>query len=201
MSGRRSEKGSIKIYVWARDKGSCQKCGAEGSDVHHIIPLGQGGSDTPKNCILLCWLCHIFVPEFTTFKKFIRYIKTGQNPLQDASIKGIRLYQMFNHWSKTEYNKEENKKIINFLSVSLWKFNICIEFSAQFHWLNGEPSEIEEQLRKLDLTEKCVFLFNQRVLPNGKKVTLRNIGTYIGIDHKTVSSHLQKSKGIIVEAI
>lgn len=58
--------------VW-RDNITCQDCGKfmayqnehgvfipvdRGAEVHHIIPVGMGGSDAPDNLITLCHDCH-----------------------------------------------------------------------------------------------------------------------------------------------
>lgn len=53
---------NYKDVVHERD-GVCQHCGTKGSSknkltVHHIKPKCHGGSNTPQNCILLCWNCH-----------------------------------------------------------------------------------------------------------------------------------------------
>jgi 5-methylcytosine-specific restriction endonuclease McrA len=51
-----------KEVVRNRDK-VCQICRTSGSKdnpltVHHIVYKRLGGSNTPENCILLCWNCH-----------------------------------------------------------------------------------------------------------------------------------------------
>ena len=50
--------------VFARDSGKCQgyiggiKCSRKGSEVHHIIPLSRGGTNSVMNLITLCRNCH-----------------------------------------------------------------------------------------------------------------------------------------------
>ena len=56
-----------KELVRNRDK-VCQICGTVGSKdnpltVHHIVYKRLGGSNTPENCILLCWNCHKKIHE------------------------------------------------------------------------------------------------------------------------------------------
>lgn len=46
-----------------RDNHTCQGCGKDGDDaeslqVHHIVPLGAGGSNVKSNLITLCNECH-----------------------------------------------------------------------------------------------------------------------------------------------
>lgn len=37
---------------------TCQICGGEGIDAHHLIPVEQGGSDEQDNLICVCRSCH-----------------------------------------------------------------------------------------------------------------------------------------------
>ena len=53
----------LRRAVLDRDDQTCQGCGAHVSDdvehhVHHIVPLGCGGTNTLRNLITLCEECH-----------------------------------------------------------------------------------------------------------------------------------------------
>lgn len=51
----------IARAVRKRDNHTCQGCGDEDPDelhVHHIVPLGAGGSNAKSNLITLCDECH-----------------------------------------------------------------------------------------------------------------------------------------------
>lgn len=56
----------IRKKVFKRDGGKCRDripstgavCGKPGREVHHIIPLGRGGTTTMGNLITLCDDCH-----------------------------------------------------------------------------------------------------------------------------------------------
>lgn len=53
----------IRERIFQRDKGLCQEClrhgvYVPGTDVDHIIPKSQGGTDDPSNLQLLCPACH-----------------------------------------------------------------------------------------------------------------------------------------------
>jgi 5-methylcytosine-specific restriction endonuclease McrA len=54
----------IRKQVFDRDGGICRSvnggriCGKPGVDVHHIVPLGRGGTTTKGNLITLCKDCH-----------------------------------------------------------------------------------------------------------------------------------------------
>ena len=49
----------IRAAILRRDKYTCQDCGG-GSvlEVHHIVPVREGGSDHPDNLTTLCVDCH-----------------------------------------------------------------------------------------------------------------------------------------------
>lgn len=39
--------------------GRCANCGAvDGLEIHHIVPLSKGGTNTKTNIVTLCWKCH-----------------------------------------------------------------------------------------------------------------------------------------------
>ena len=57
------------VVAWVRKNaaGYCEACGAQGYEtdvgaffleVHHLIPLSEGGSDTPRNAVAVCETCH-----------------------------------------------------------------------------------------------------------------------------------------------
>ena len=54
----------IRDKVWKRDSGKCRGlingafCLKPGTEVHHIIPLSNGGTTTMANLITLCQGCH-----------------------------------------------------------------------------------------------------------------------------------------------
>ena len=39
----------------------CQRCNAPATDVHHILPVRQGGTHDPSNLISLCASCHMSI--------------------------------------------------------------------------------------------------------------------------------------------
>lgn len=59
-----------KQVAMERTKGRCSMCGAQvaeqvqgrwmarGGEVHHVIPLRDGGTDDPSNLTLMCLSCH-----------------------------------------------------------------------------------------------------------------------------------------------
>lgn len=58
---------SIKHEVLERDRYACQRCGrvhcdlrsySETIEVHHIVPVSEGGTSEPANLICLCTRCH-----------------------------------------------------------------------------------------------------------------------------------------------
>ena len=59
---------ALRTYVVQRAKGLCQLCGCEAPfkdkdgdpylEIHHVIPLRDGGTDSAENLIALCPNCH-----------------------------------------------------------------------------------------------------------------------------------------------
>jgi 5-methylcytosine-specific restriction endonuclease McrA len=51
----------VRIKVWRRDNGKCVKCGTrQNLEFDHIIPVLNGGSNSPRNIELLCENCNRF---------------------------------------------------------------------------------------------------------------------------------------------
>jgi hypothetical protein len=50
----------VKLVVWARDGGSCRRCGSK-HDLHfdHIIPVAKGGGNMEANIQILCQTCNL----------------------------------------------------------------------------------------------------------------------------------------------
>ena len=50
----------VKMVVWARDGGTCVRCGSK-QNLHfdHIIPVVKGGASSAENIQLLCQLCNL----------------------------------------------------------------------------------------------------------------------------------------------
>lgn len=59
---------AVVAYILQESKGSCEACfqsapfisdaGKPFLEVHHIVPLSDGGPDIPENCVALCPNCH-----------------------------------------------------------------------------------------------------------------------------------------------
>jgi hypothetical protein len=49
----------VRVFVWERDGGCCQRCGAnEDLQFDHIVPVSKGGSNEANNVELLCSACN-----------------------------------------------------------------------------------------------------------------------------------------------
>lgn len=49
----------VKHYIWTRDEGQCQNCGARTElQFDHIIPLAMNGSNNAENLQILCGPCN-----------------------------------------------------------------------------------------------------------------------------------------------
>ena len=49
---------AIRAIVLQRDGFQCQQCGGIGTEVDHIHPVSEGGTDHPGNLRALCHACH-----------------------------------------------------------------------------------------------------------------------------------------------
>lgn len=50
---------NVRRAVWRRDQGKCARCGSrELIEYDHIIPVAEGGGNTPRNIELLCQRCN-----------------------------------------------------------------------------------------------------------------------------------------------
>ena len=58
QNGRMKDYKSVEEYVIARQGGRCACCGKPIDDIHHIVPVSEGGSDGPENRLGLCRECH-----------------------------------------------------------------------------------------------------------------------------------------------
>lgn len=48
----------LRARILSRDGGRCRTCGAIATQVDHIIPAHQGGTDHPTNLASICVPCH-----------------------------------------------------------------------------------------------------------------------------------------------
>lgn len=62
---RRRLPSKLRLYVLYRDHFICRDCGATYGEtggkfeVHHVLPVSEGGKDSPENLITLCAECHL----------------------------------------------------------------------------------------------------------------------------------------------
>lgn len=60
---RRGKRGGANYYreLFVLERGGvCQKCGGDDElNLHHVLPITQGGQHTPQNVLVLCRPCHL----------------------------------------------------------------------------------------------------------------------------------------------
>ena len=63
------------VSSMSQEKISCDSCGADANDVHHLSRRGSGGSrkkDTPHNLVALCRNCHIMCESFKEYNEKVK---------------------------------------------------------------------------------------------------------------------------------
>ncbi|MCJ7426681.1 MAG: HNH endonuclease [Dehalococcoidales bacterium] len=76
----------IRLEIRKRDRFACQICGAQKGQnlalaVHHMRPVGHGGSSKPDNLILLCAKCHNWEHRLLRLGMKAEYTRAGIPPL------------------------------------------------------------------------------------------------------------------------
>lgn len=92
---------------------SCECCGRQSTDIHHINPRGMGGSkekDTIDNLMALCRECHIKYGDKKEYKEYLQ----GIHDKLIAPIKnmGIHYKALETQGTRKTRNKMENKRFI-----------------------------------------------------------------------------------------
>src|SRR4029079_10837834 len=83
--GRREE-------VWLRDAGLCQRCGGEGTDVHHRMRRRDGGH-SEWNLVLLCRPCHAWAHAHPDKAREYGYIISAYMEIEEARLVPLTNWQ------------------------------------------------------------------------------------------------------------
>lgn len=117
---------TIYKEIYKRDMGVCQCCGFHADEIHHIVPLVLGGTDTIDNMVCICNLDHYHAPN--TKEEFIEYQKHGGIKLDVIMGRAINNYyahpELHNEITLSECI-EISRKLINTLREIDVQF--CIE--------------------------------------------------------------------------
>ena len=102
-----------RTAILIRDQYMCQKCKLEDKtaknlEVHHIKPLGYGGSNSNENLITLCILCHKYAPN--NYSKFEKYKESECDGQLTTLLKVVKDFRDNNKglWEKVIKEHEEN---------------------------------------------------------------------------------------------
>ena len=89
----------LRWHVLERDSYACIFCDARASDLHHVIPRSQGGTNYPDNLISVC-RCHHMVLHGNT----IPGIDWTREELQQAAVEYVCDYyaDTWRGWSGKE---------------------------------------------------------------------------------------------------
>ena len=70
----------IRNIILKRDEHICQRCGDNGNEVNHIIPVTEGGTDDLENLETLCASCHQPETVAQTTRAVRRHAAWGRHP-------------------------------------------------------------------------------------------------------------------------
>lgn len=154
----------VRRTVESRDNGECQCCGFGHGEsdfmgifnVHHMVAVQYGGSDSKLNLILLCQNCHKLVhdyemgrfnPEQSTFDRLdqVKKIVVIGNILRQQRIKAITTIRQ----KDAATGRQLDKGVIS-IGKALKKLNI--DLKGEQDYLNGSPyDEFIHATKKLEV--------------------------------------------------
>lgn len=81
----------LRMSILDRDTYSCNMCGHQSHElgkmqVHHIVPVSHGGSDSESNLVTLCKPCHMYVHN-SGWEKYVSSFKTNNKKMGTSSSK------------------------------------------------------------------------------------------------------------------
>ncbi len=114
---------SVKDYVRKRDGYSCRACKDKKfiTEVHHIIPRREGGSDRPGNQITLCQKCHKKADNGSITRSVLtKLVKNSSTVnLKQAGVLNSCMKAMFRHFEK--YHPTQNT--FGYITKTIRQFN------------------------------------------------------------------------------
>lgn len=74
---------ALRDLVWERDKGICQVClriiDPSDYELGHLNDRCEGGTDTPDNVMVMCWVCNHFKPFHATAEEARAWLSEAQS--------------------------------------------------------------------------------------------------------------------------
>lgn len=118
----------LKARVFSRDGYKCAKCRTTRSlEIHHIIPLYYGGTNTETNLITLCSLCHRFVPDAPI--GLLKYMSDPNKPPIDLAMNvAEQAFVSALTLSRDDYEVARNDP------VEFWKARYQTKIQAALTW-------------------------------------------------------------------
>ena len=89
----------IRNFIGERDNYTCQVCKSELLDnwhTGHIIDRCAGGSDHPKNLLVMCNTCNMQKPIHETREQFDKWVQDGY--WIDELLRNIRIHKEYNRY-------------------------------------------------------------------------------------------------------
>ena len=97
-------------------KNGCVNCGAEASQLHHIVPLVLGGTNKDSNIIALCSECHSKVHGLKMLKSHSKLVREGKKKAKKNNP----------NWSEGRpkvYTKEQLDHALSMLTINGGKYS------------------------------------------------------------------------------
>jgi hypothetical protein len=78
----------LRERILARDKRRCRYCNVRATEIDHVVPIRDGGTDHPNNLVASCWSC---TPGGNVRVKLALLEAGGGGPVQMEAIRrGLR---------------------------------------------------------------------------------------------------------------
>ena len=87
------------LLIGTKSNNSCMKCKTKkGLEIHHVIPINNGGIDSSENMIILCKLCHRMIHKNKNDKELYNEEKTYKS-FQSHSISSKHYFSQDIGWN------------------------------------------------------------------------------------------------------
>lgn len=192
------EYAALRYEILERDNFTCQKCGRSAPsvklEVHHIIPIEEGGTDDPSNLITLCWACHHGHTALRVRRRLEKVVSSPadlETPTRPPTLKSQILTTLQKQGPISVRQLTVQLKH-SFDSIRRTLYRLQDEGKAKRlddgRWIAVEPSH-EHRRTRLSLRERILFL-----LSSAGKLRPRELAMQLDRSIETVRRTLYRMK-------